>query len=319
MKGGWAKFYDRILDWRWYTDGNTFRLFFHLIMTASHKDKPWKDIVVRRGQRVASYDSLAEELQLSQRQVRTALEHLKSTGEVTSKVTSKYSIITVVNYDKYQAKYAEIDDEDDKQATSKTTSSESPKRQASDKQATTSIDSTDIADSTEGIRESGTCPPPAPSAPSDPIPYNEIVKDYNDHCGGLPKVKALTELRRRAIRARWNANKGNAFDHFRELFTKAGKSDFLNGINDRAWIADFDWLMKEQNAVKVLEGKYDNSARAPAGLKPPQQRAPVETQQQKNNRILDEMMLRAQEEERNANNKDPDIAALEAHKYDLPG
>ena len=316
MKGGWAKFYDRILDWRWYTDGNTFRLFFHLIMTASHKDKPWKDIVVRRGQRIASYDSLAEELQLSQRQVRTALEHLKSTGEVTSKTTSKYSIITVVNYDKYQAKYAEIDDDNDKQATSKTTNEKSSKRQASDKQATTSIDSTDIADSTEGIRESGTCPSPSPSTPSDPVPYNEIVKDYNDHCQGLPKVKALTEMRRRAIRARWNANKADAFNHFRELFAKAGKSDFLNGINDRAWIADFDWLMKEQNAVKVLEGKYDNTARAPAGLKPPQYKEPQETQQQKNNRILDEMMIKAQEEERiNAGKQASDIAALEAHKY----
>lgn len=311
MKGGWAKFYDRILDWRWYTDGNTFRLFFHLIMTASHKDKPWKDIVVRRGQRIASYDSLAEELQLSQRQVRTALEHLKSTGEVTSKVTSKYSIITVVNYDKYQAKYAEIDEADDKQATSKTTSDLTSKRQASDKQATTSTDSTDREDSTEGIRESGTCPSPAPS---DPVQYSEVVTLYNSNCQGLPKVKALTELRRRAIRARWNANKDGALEHFGELFRKAGKSDFLNGINDRAWIADFDWLMKEQNAVKVLEGKYDNSARAPAGLKPMGRGAPAETQQQRNNRVLDEMYAKAKaEEEADADNKNPDYPALEAH------
>lgn len=128
MKGGWAKFYDRILDWRWYTDGNTFRLFFHLIMTASHKDKPWKDIVVRRGQRIASYDSLAEELQLSQRQIRTALEHLKSTGEVTSKTTSGFTVLTVENYSNYQNK--------DQTPTSKATSNLTSDRQGSDKAAT---------------------------------------------------------------------------------------------------------------------------------------------------------------------------------------
>lgn len=33
-------------------------------------------------------------------------------------------------------------------------------------------------------------------------------------------------------------------------------SKFLNGQNDRGWIIDFDWFVKPNNFIKVLEGKY---------------------------------------------------------------
>lgn len=140
MAGGWVKFHNKILDWRWYTDANTFRLFFHLIVTANYKDKSWKNIVIRRGQRVASYDSLAKELQLSQRQIRTALKHLKATGEVTSEVTSEYSILTVVNYGIYQDRYSNGPAEEECEVTSQVTSQVTSERQASDKRATTTTE-----------------------------------------------------------------------------------------------------------------------------------------------------------------------------------
>ena len=57
---------------------------------------------IPRGSFVTSLDSLAKELGLSVQEIRTALKHLISTGELTSKSTNKYSIITVVNYEMYQ-------------------------------------------------------------------------------------------------------------------------------------------------------------------------------------------------------------------------
>ena len=39
---------------------------------------------------------------------------------------------------------------------------------------------------------------------------------------------------------------------------RAGKSDFLCGINPKAWKADFDWLFNPTNFLKIMEGKYDN-------------------------------------------------------------
>ena len=53
-------------------------------------------------------------------------------------------------------------------------------------------------------------------------------------------------------------NSGYTQDDFITLFRKAQESDFLKGKNDRNWNADFDWLIKDANMAKVLEGKYDN-------------------------------------------------------------
>ena len=57
---------------------------------------------IPRGSFVTSLDSLGKELGLSVQEIRTALKHLISTGELTSKSTNKYRIITVVNYEMYQ-------------------------------------------------------------------------------------------------------------------------------------------------------------------------------------------------------------------------
>lgn len=124
LENGFVKFDRKIANWRWYHDVNTFKLFFHLIITANYEPKPFENITVQRGQRIASYGTLAEETGLSVRNVRTAIRHLILTGEVTSKSTNKYSVFTIVNYDLYQ----------DNRQTNRQTSDKQPtsNRQASD-------------------------------------------------------------------------------------------------------------------------------------------------------------------------------------------
>jgi hypothetical protein len=89
-------------EWEWYTDANTFRVFFHLVLTANYEDKKWQGITIKRGQRVSSYDKIAKELKLSVKQVRIAIDKLKKTNDVAIKSTNRYSVFTVVNYNKYQ-------------------------------------------------------------------------------------------------------------------------------------------------------------------------------------------------------------------------
>ena len=55
--------------------------------------------------------------------------------------------------------------------------------------------------------------------------------------------------------------KGYNVDDFKELFEKAEASDFLKGANDRNWSATFDWLIKDANMAKVLDGNYSNKAK----------------------------------------------------------
>ena len=102
LEGGFILLHRSILRWEWYGDLNTARLFIHLLLTVNYEPQRWQGIAVERGQRVASLAKLADETGLTVKQVRTALEHLKRTGEVTHTATSKYGLFTVTHYDRYQ-------------------------------------------------------------------------------------------------------------------------------------------------------------------------------------------------------------------------
>lgn len=99
---GYVLFHRQIVDWEWYTDVNTKALFIHLVVTANFKDTRFLGKKIRRGQIVTSLPKLSEETGLSIQNVRTAIKHLISTGEITDESKRGYRIITVVKYDDYQ-------------------------------------------------------------------------------------------------------------------------------------------------------------------------------------------------------------------------
>ena len=68
--------------------------------------------------------------------------------------------------------------------------------------------------------------------------------------------------RKQAIKARLNTYSG---DKFREMFTKAESSAYLKGKNSRNWSATFDWMLKDANFAKILDGNYDDAK--PAEIK----------------------------------------------------
>lgn len=96
---GFVAFPRGLTDWEWYDDPNTARLYFHLLLTANWKARSWQGITIQPGQLVTSRAHLAKQLHLSEQNVRTALEHLKSTSYITIESRQKYSIITLNHYD----------------------------------------------------------------------------------------------------------------------------------------------------------------------------------------------------------------------------
>lgn len=86
--------------------------------------------------------------------------------------------------------------------------------------------------------------------------YKAIADLYNSICVSLPKVTAMSDNRQKAIAARL---KSYTVDQFQEVFKKAENSAFLKGSNKRNWTANFDWLIKDANFAKVLDGNYDNT------------------------------------------------------------
>lgn len=99
---GWIKLHKKLLEWEWYDDINVKCLFLHILLTANYEQKKWHGITIERGQLVTSVNSLVSQLQLSAMQIRTALDKLKSTNEITIKTTNKFTLITICNYVKYQ-------------------------------------------------------------------------------------------------------------------------------------------------------------------------------------------------------------------------
>lgn len=104
-------------------------------------------------------------------------------------------------------------------------------------------------------KEEGLIAPVADATPQ--CPHEEIVELYNTRCQALPRVRELTERRRKAIRTRWRENATRqTVDWWAYFFDQVASSPFLCGSNDRNWSADFDWLLKPENFVKVIEGRY---------------------------------------------------------------
>ena len=122
---GHIKLYRKFLDWEWYQDINTKVLFIHMLLKANWKDGKFMGTTIPRGSFVSSIKNLASETGLTEREIRTGISHLKTTGEVTSKATNKYSVFTITNYDLYQSD----DRQEDTQATGE--------RHSNDKRTTT--------------------------------------------------------------------------------------------------------------------------------------------------------------------------------------
>lgn len=123
---GFIKIHKQILSWEWYNDPNTFRLFIHLLLNANFKSNRWHGVEILPGQLVTGRKVLAEDLKLSEQEIRTSLSKLKSTSEITIQSTNKFSIITICKWEEYQTSASE--DQPTKQPT---------KHQTSNQQSTT--------------------------------------------------------------------------------------------------------------------------------------------------------------------------------------
>lgn len=109
MDRGWIKIYRSLLDWEWFDDAETVKLFIYLLLSANYEDKKWRGMVVERGQYVTSLGSLSEILRLSVKRVRIRLERLTKSGAITTSGANRFTIITICNYDTYQDAETEKD------------------------------------------------------------------------------------------------------------------------------------------------------------------------------------------------------------------
>ena len=89
------------------------------------------------------------------------------------------------------------------------------------------------------------------------VDWKKFLDFFNATVNGsqIPKIRTITEERKKFIRARVKEFGKNALA---TAIQKAAASDFLNGCGNKAFVASFDWIFRPTNFPKVLEGNYDN-------------------------------------------------------------
>ena len=223
---GYIKIHRSLLHWEWFTDSNTLLVWIWLLLNANWKESRYMGHKIPKGGLVTGRKKIAETLGISEQSVRTALKHLKSTNEITIKSTNKYSIITIVNW----AKYQDLEIESTIKITNKLTNNQPTTNQ----QLTTE-------EEYKNIRKEEY--------------YIWAQEKYNSICSNLKPCKTITKTRMDALNKLYDAF---TRDEIEDVFKKANNNPWLTGENEMKWKADFDWLIDIDHFVRVQEGRYDD-------------------------------------------------------------
>ena len=249
---GYIKLYRQMLDWGWYDDTNTKVVFLHLLLTANFADREWHGMIIPRGSVATSIRKIATDLKLSEQNVRTALEHLKSTGEVTSKGYSKFTMISIKNYDLYQSGNEQTNEEVtiNQRATNEevTTNQRQRKNDKNEriKEGKNKALSSDFTEETASFD------------------FDSIVELFHSLCPSLAKVSRLTKKQKNDILKANTVLNGD----FTSLFNRVEKSDFLKGVKGNWNGATFGWIFVPENLEKIISGRYDNKESGSVERKP---------------------------------------------------
>lgn len=93
------------------------------------------------------------------------------------------------------------------------------------------------------------------------VPYQKILDLYHEILPNNPQIIKLNDNRKRQIKAR-HVNNVQSLDDWREYFTIVSESKFLTGQQppgfgrSKPFIASLDFLIKEINLLKIIEGNY---------------------------------------------------------------
>jgi len=99
---GYIKIHRKLTEWEWYDDPYTKVVFLHLLLKANWKETSYHGHKLLPGDTIVGRKKLAEDLGLSERNVRTALDKLEQTGEITRKATNRFTVVSIRNWASYQ-------------------------------------------------------------------------------------------------------------------------------------------------------------------------------------------------------------------------
>ncbi len=92
------------------------------------------------------------------------------------------------------------------------------------------------------------------------IDYNIIIDTWNKYIPSA-QIKVFNQTRKQLITKRFNTFFNDSYEEWEKFLVKIAKINFLWGDNDRGWKADFNWVLNENNYIKIFEGKYQKDVK----------------------------------------------------------
>lgn len=239
---GHIKLDRKILDWEWWSDKNTCRLFIYMLLEAEWCDSSFMGTEIKRGSFVSTLPKIAEKTGLSIKEVRTALNHLKRTGEVAVKTTNKYSVFTVNNYNRYQASGSQ-------KGSQGAVKGQSKGSQKANLPIIKENKNIRIKEYKKSVSDETVC-------------QTETVRRVVDRWN-LLKSKGVKPIRKISSTSKRYGNLVARINEYSEeeviqAIDNIESSEFLRGRNSKGWCICFDWFVLPNNFHKVLEGNYEN-------------------------------------------------------------
>ena len=222
---GWICLHRKILDNPIVSkDGDYLSIWIYLLLNATHKEIPalfkGKKIILKSGQLITGRKSMSKQLKISESKIYRVINEYKSEHQIEQQTSNQNSLITIVNWNKYQ----DNEHQNEQQMNNKRTTSEQR------------VNTNNNVNNNNNIYI--------------------IVKIYNETCINLPKVKKITDKRIRLINT---FLKNFSIEEFKTICETVNNNSFLTGKNNRGWKADFDFLINTNKATSILEGKYGDT------------------------------------------------------------
>lgn len=261
MEGGWIKLHRKMREWQHYQRPSVRLVFEELLFCANTKAGWFHGIKVNRGETMVSIETICAYTGFSRATVVAALKILEETKEIKRSKCWRGIRTKIMNFDKYQDNGSS---ESSIVRSSKTEPLIEPQSELQtellieheqelnkDKKEKNNIDA--------NASSSGAAAPDPDLSSQESVDFVGLMKFFNRTMEQakaiIPRCQSCEGKRLEFVRARIREH---GMDKVYEMITKASESDFLNGKNERGWIADFTWLFRPSNFQKVLEGNYDN-------------------------------------------------------------
>ena len=260
MRGnnGWIKLHRKLLDNSVFESGDSclVHAFLYCLLRANHAEKKvlvnGEEITLKPGQFVTGRHIASKDLGFKSKMWDRKCDQLRKLEIVTKQVTKQCTVITIVNWDKYQSQEQESDQPNDQGMTKL--------RPSSDQVVTTNKNDKKVKNDKNKVN---TLVGEKPSPTHTPDLFDEFVEVWNAmaDANGLPTIISRSKERlgkfNRLLKDKFFA------DNWREAIGLIPNDRFLLGDGDRGWKADIKYFFRRDTVAKIMEGSNGQHGNEP--------------------------------------------------------